>query len=118
VGGSLTSVGDGLESHRIPTGLLKKVRAVRNPERGIIFLMSQRGVPVIHLLKIKSIAARYGIPVDPSPLSAGFPVKTPRTGRYSAPLAAAGLALMIALLIFLRTADSISMARGSQSERN
>jgi len=118
VGGSLTSVGDGLESHRIPTGLLKKVPAVRKPERGIIFLMSERGVPVIHLLKIKSIAAQYGIPGDPSPLSAGFPVKTPRTGRYSAPLAAAGLALMIALLIFLRKADLRHMAGGSQSLLN
>jgi poly-gamma-glutamate system protein len=118
VGGSLTSVGDGLEAHRIPTGLLEKVPAVRHPERGIIFRMGERGVPVIHLLKIKSIAARYGIPVDPSPLSAGFPVKTPGTGRYSAPLAAAGLALMIVLLIFLRKADSSYMARGSQSARN
>ena len=118
VGGSLTSVGDGLESHRIPTGLLKKVPAVRRPERGIIFLMSERGVPVIHLLKIKSIAAQYGIPGDPSPLSAGLPGKTPRTGRYSAPLAAAGLALMIVVLIFLRKADLRHMAGGSQSLRN
>lgn len=106
VGGSLTSVGDDLESHRIPTGLLKKVPAVRNPERGIIFRMSERGVPVIHLLEIKSIAARYGIPVDPSPLAAAFPARSRMTGGYSAPLAAAGLALMIALLALLRKADA------------
>lgn len=118
VGGSLTSVGDGLEGHRIPTGLLNKVPAVRNPEQGIIFLMSKRGVPVIHLLKIKSIAAQYGIPIDPSPLSAGTPVKTPMTGRYSTPLAAACLALMIVLLIFLRKADLRHMLGGSQSVRN
>ncbi|MBP2676341.1 MAG: hypothetical protein H6Q84_3181, partial [Deltaproteobacteria bacterium] len=114
VGGSATSVGDGLEGHRIPTGLLKKVPPVRNPERGIIFLMGERGVPVIHLLEIKSIAARYGIPVDPSPLPAGTSPSIPVTGRYSPPLAAAGLALMIALLAFLRRADPGRVAGGSR----
>jgi poly-gamma-glutamate system protein len=118
VGGSLTSVGDGLGGHRIPTGLLNKVPAVRNPEQGIIFLMSKQGVPVIHLLKIKSIAAQYGIPFDPSPLPAGNTVKTPMTGRYSTPLAAVCLALMIVLLIFLKKADFRHIAGGSQSARN
>lgn len=118
VGGSLTSLGDGPEGHRIPAGLLKKIPAVRNPERGIIFRMGERSVPVIHLLKIKSIAAQYGIPIDPSPLSAGTPVKNPMTGRYSIPLAAAGLALMIVLLIFLRKADLRHTAGGAHSVRN
>jgi hypothetical protein len=118
VGGPLTSLGDGPEGHRIPAGLLNKVPAVRNPERGIIFRMAERGVPVIHLLKIKSIAAQYGIPIDPSALSAGTPVKTPMTGRYSIPLAAAGLVLMIVLLVFLRKADLRHAAGGAQSVRN
>ena len=117
VGGSLTSLGDGPEGHRLPAGLLKKVPAVRNPERGIIFHMGERGVPVIHLLKIKSIAAQYGIPIDPIPLPAGPPGKTLRTGRYSAPLAAAGLALLIVLLPFLRIADLRHRAAGAQSVR-
>ncbi|MBE0603605.1 MAG: hypothetical protein IH611_08255, partial [Deltaproteobacteria bacterium] len=114
VGGSVTSMGDGLEGHRIPTGLLEKVPPVRNPERGIIFLMGERGVPVIHLLEIKSIAARYGIPVDPSPLPAAPSPSIPVTGRYSPPLAAAGLALMLALLAFLRRADPGRVAGGSR----
>ena len=118
VGGSLTSLGDGPEGHRLPAGLLKKVPAIQNPERGIIFRMGERGVPVIHLLKIKSIAAQYGIPIDPSPLSTGTPVKTPMAGRYSIPLAAAGLALMIVLLLFLRKADLRHTADGAESVRN
>jgi poly-gamma-glutamate system protein len=118
VGGSLTSLGDGPEGHRLPAGLLIKVPAVRNPERGIIFRMGDRGVPVIHLLKIKSIAAQYGIPIDPIPLPAGPPGKTLRTGRYSVPLAAAGLALLIVLLPFLRKADLRHRAAGAQSVRN
>lgn len=118
VGGSLTSIGDGPESYHIPAGLMNKVPAVSNPERGIIFRMGERGVPVIHLLKIKSIAAQYGIPIDPSPLLAETPVKTPTTGRYSIPLAAASLALMILLLIFLRKADLRHTAAATQSVRD
>ena len=30
--------------------------------------MARRGVPVIHLLNIKGLAAEYGLPWDPSPL--------------------------------------------------
>ena len=102
VGGSLTSMGDGVESYRIPTGFLKKVPPVRDPERGIVFLMDERGVPVIHLLRIKSIASRYGIPFDPVPFSSGVPEGIRAAGRYSAPLAGAGLAVMIALVWITR----------------
>jgi poly-gamma-glutamate system protein len=115
VGGSLTSLGDGPEGHRLPAGLLKKVPAVRNPERGIIFLMGERDVPVIHLLKIKSIAAQYGILIDPIPLPAGPPGKTLRTGRYPVPLAAVGLVFLIVLLLFLRKADWRHRAVDAQS---
>jgi len=118
VGGSLTSLGDGPEGHRLPAGLLKKVPAVRNPERGIIFHMGERGVPVIHLLKIKSITAQYGIPIDPIPLPAGHPGRILKTGRYSVPLAAAGLVLLIVLMLFLRKADLRQRAGGAQSVRN
>lgn len=118
VGGSATSVGDGLEGHRIPTGLLRKVPPVRHPERGIIFLMGERGVPVIHLLEIKSIAARYGIPVDASPLPAGTRSAHPPAGRYSPPLAAFGLTLMIALLILLKKADPVPAAGGAAAPRD
>jgi hypothetical protein len=115
VGGSLTSLGDGPEGHRLPAGLLKKVPAVRNPERGLIFLMGERDVPVIHLLKIKSIAAQYGIPIDPISLPAGPPGKALRTGRYPVPLAAVGLVFLIVLLLFLRKADLRQRAVDAQS---
>ncbi|MBP2673833.1 MAG: hypothetical protein H6Q84_673 [Deltaproteobacteria bacterium] len=114
VGGSLTSVGDGPESHRIPTGLLEKVPAVRHPERGVIFRMGERGVPVIHLLEIRSIAARYGIPADPAATARGVPATPPLSGRYSPPVAAAGLALLIALLAILGKADPKRMGAGSR----
>jgi poly-gamma-glutamate system protein len=101
VGGSLTSVGNGPGVYRLQTGLLDKVPVLHNTERGIIFRMGERGVPVIHLLKIRSIADQYGIPIDPPLFPTGSPGKTLKTGRYSIPVAFCGLAFLIFLAIFL-----------------
>jgi hypothetical protein len=39
------------------------------PERrGLIQEMARRGVPVIHLLYVRGLAERYGLPWDPIPL--------------------------------------------------
>jgi poly-gamma-glutamate system protein len=37
-------------------------------QRGVLFEMAARGVPVIHLLHIRGLALRYGLPWDPLPL--------------------------------------------------
>lgn len=36
--------------------------------RGVLFEMARRGVPVIHLLFIRGLAEKYGLPWDPRPL--------------------------------------------------
>jgi poly-gamma-glutamate system protein len=104
VGGSLTSLGSGLSVRRLPTGLVEKWPVSRDPERGFLLRMAERDVPVIHLLNIRSLAVRYGIPVDPIPLSAAPFGGAMKRGKYSAPLAAAGLALLIGLLPILKAA--------------
>jgi hypothetical protein len=63
--------------------------------------MGEKGVPVLHLLNIRMIAAQYGVPFDPVMTPAGSIVDRPRSGRYSAPLAVAGLALLVLLLALL-----------------
>jgi hypothetical protein len=35
--------------------------------RGVLFEMVSRGVPVIHLLHIRGLALRFGLPWDPLP---------------------------------------------------
>ncbi|MFH1763161.1 MAG: poly-gamma-glutamate system protein [Gemmatimonadota bacterium] len=37
-------------------------------ERGVLFEMASRGVPVVHLLHLRGLALRYGLPWDPLPL--------------------------------------------------
>jgi len=36
-------------------------------ERGVLLAMAERGIPVIHLLNIKGLARKHGIPWDPVP---------------------------------------------------
>jgi poly-gamma-glutamate system protein len=100
VGGSFTAMGDSPEANRIPIGLLERVPISNHPDRGLIFLMGEKKVPVIHLLGIKKIAGHYGLPIDPIPLPAGPPGKSLQGGRYSVSLAIAGLALMLLLMVY------------------
>jgi hypothetical protein len=39
-----------------------------HPERGLIFEYQNLGIPIIHLLNIRDLAVKNGIPIDPVPL--------------------------------------------------
>ena len=68
VGGSWANMGTDASVLVLKPGSTK-VRDIPPPDRrGMIQEMARRGVPVIHLLNIKGLAARYGLPWDPSPL--------------------------------------------------
>ncbi len=106
VGGTLTSLGDTPEILSLAPGLLEKVPQSSRPERGILFRMNETGIPVIHLLNIKKIARRNGLPVDPIPLP-GIPggrVMKPKF--YSWPVGLGGLALLLFLLMVPRRKSS------------
>jgi len=68
IGGSWANLGTDASVLGLKPGSTR-VRDIPPPERrGMIQEMARRGVPVIHLLNIKGLAARYGLPWDPSPL--------------------------------------------------
>lgn len=101
IGGTLTSLGNCPEAYSLSTGLISKVPSSNHPERGIIFRMSERGIPIIHLLDIKKIARRYGLPVDPIPVP-GIPsgaIMKPQ--HYSRPVAVCGLLLLCLIMAAL-----------------
>ena len=69
VGGSWANMGTDSRVLEMKPGLADKPPAVPAPERrGVIQEMASRGVPVIHLLYVKGLADRYGLPWDPVPL--------------------------------------------------
>jgi poly-gamma-glutamate system protein len=94
VGGSLVSLGNCPEAYALSSGLLLKPPVSKDPARGLIFRMSEMGIPVIHLLNIKKIATQYGLPIDPIPLPPvpSGRVMSPR--KYSPLVAFVGLILL------------------------
>jgi poly-gamma-glutamate system protein len=68
IGGSYANLGTDSKILNIKPGLAV-FRNLPPPERrGVVFEMASRRIPVIHLLYIKGLSKRYGLPWDPSPL--------------------------------------------------
>lgn len=102
VGGTLTSLGSCPEVHTLPTGLLLHIPHSDHPRRGIIFKMNEMGVPVIHLLNIKKIAAHHGLSIDPVPLPSIPSGRVMQPPQYIRSFALAGLILLFLLALWLK----------------
>jgi len=68
VGGSWANMGTDSHVLEIKPGLAEVEYIPSAEKRGMIQEMAARGVPVIHLLFVKGLAERYGLPWDPVPL--------------------------------------------------
>ena len=105
VGGSWANMGTDSGVLEIKPGLAEAVAIPAPGKRGVIQEMAARGVPVIHLLYVKGLAERYGLPWDPVPLPKPGEGEIFRTGGAPAarsvwfPIAVA--ALIVACFIVL-----------------
>ena len=109
IGGALTSVGDCRDPAVFPTGLVVEFRSPPCNRRGLLFRMSESGVPVIHLLNIRQMAIRYGLPIDPVPLP-GIPSGgIMRPARYSLFVTLTGLSFLLLIFFARKTVDRISL---------
>jgi poly-gamma-glutamate system protein len=70
IGGSWANMGTDPEVLKLEPGLARSVHVPPPDRRGVIQAMAAAGVPVIHLLNIKGLCERYGLPWDPRPLPA------------------------------------------------
>ncbi len=68
IGGGYANMGTDSEILKVSPGLAIFSRIPPPQQRGVIFEMAARGVPVIHLLYVKGLCDRYGLPWDPRPL--------------------------------------------------
>ena len=68
VGGNITTIG--LEEDTMKAGVLAPytVTAVREDD-GLLQYYNARGLPVLHLLNIKQLAAQYSLPFDPETIA-------------------------------------------------
>ena len=70
------------------------------PRRGVIVLMAEENMPIIHLLNITNLARRYGLPVNPIPLPSPGEGEIFIRRQYS-------MTLTIILTIFLSVAIAV-----------
>jgi poly-gamma-glutamate system protein len=70
VGGSWANMGTDSSILNLKPGLTEVVTIPPPGKRGVIQEMASRKIPVIHLLFVRGLAERYGLPWDPVPLPA------------------------------------------------
>ncbi len=102
VGASQTALGNAPEAYKLATGLLEKPALSDDLEKGIVFHMSERGVPVIHLLKIHNLARYFNIPFDPAPSLDAGQVANPAMAAYSRSAALMCLLVLLALMVLTK----------------
>jgi len=68
IGGSWANMGTDSEILKLNPGLVRVKHFSQAEKRGLIAEMAMRKIPVIHLLYIKGLAQRFGLPWDPEPL--------------------------------------------------
>jgi poly-gamma-glutamate system protein len=68
VGGAWANMGESAQILHLEPGLTKMGELPPPEQRGVLHEMGDRGIPVIHLLYVKGLLERYGLPWDPIPL--------------------------------------------------
>jgi poly-gamma-glutamate system protein len=68
IGGNYANLGTSALVLELKPGLNKITSIPAQPERGVIFEMAAQSIPCIHLLFVKGLAMKYGLPWDPIPL--------------------------------------------------
>lgn len=102
-GGNLLSFGGGTEMVSAKNGIILPDTSANTSAKkgsGLIPYFSEAGVPVIHLLNMKSLLPSYGLPFDPMPIPAVGSGDVYRYFQYNLPLAAVLLLMNAAWLIY------------------
>jgi poly-gamma-glutamate system protein len=63
IGGNHAMLGGCVHASGIPAGFHRSLRSCRDENRGVIHRLSSAGTPVLHVLNIRDLAARYGLPI-------------------------------------------------------
>lgn len=69
IGGSYADLGTNPLILKLEPGVNKEMTIPADEEtHGVVFAMAKQHIPIVHLLHIKGLALRYGLPWDPIPL--------------------------------------------------
>ncbi len=99
VGGGIASLGNTINGKLIPPGLTEYLPMKNFPVRGVIVQMGQQDVPIIHLLNINQLLAKYGLPSSPVPLPEPGVGEIFVQKKYS--MVVTGIATLILIIVIL-----------------
>jgi len=105
IGGGWADMGTDPEVLKLAPGLARRVAVPPPSRRGVIQAMAAAGVPIIHLLNVRGLCERYGLPWDPQPLprpGEGPLYRSPAASRGGDLLSAVYAALVLAVLVLGR----------------
>jgi poly-gamma-glutamate system protein len=112
IGGSWANMGTDSSVLKLEPGRAE-VKEIPPPEkRGVIQEMAARGIPVIHLLFVKGLAERYGLPWDPVPLP------KPGEGSIFAKAGKAKTGFLFAAGAYLATCAGLFVSLGLRNRRS
>ena len=104
IGGSYADLGTSPLILDLQPGVNGQMRIpVDERTHGVVFAMAKRHIPVVHLLHIKGLALKYGLPWDPIPLPSisGSGSAQHHTAVSSSELAVSGAYFFSVILIFV-----------------
>jgi poly-gamma-glutamate system protein len=102
IGGSWANIGTNAEVLKLRPGLASGVFVPPPGERGVLQAMAAEKIPVIHLLNIKGLCERYGLPWDPRPLPhPGEGELFREAAAKSWPGAVLGVAYILAMIVIM-----------------
>jgi poly-gamma-glutamate system protein len=105
VGGGIASLGNTVNGELIPSGLTEFLPMSNYPVQGVIVQMGRKGVPIIHLLNINQMLAKYDLPTNPVPLpdpgEGGIFIQK----KYNVLVTSIATAILVAVIIIIYIAE-------------
>ena len=110
VGGGLANLGSGVSYMRIPSGLTMMLNRERIGGNGVLFKMADRGIPVIHVLKMRELTYQYDLPLRPvNPVIGEGSVFV--EARYNSSVALIGLGVLLLVLAVSLSVDFFAFSK-------
>jgi len=105
IGGGWANMGESEEILHLPPGLNIIDRSI-STAKGVVWEMARRQIPVVHLLYIKGLAEKFGLPWDPQPLprvgQSAFYLEARRSSGHFKLLVSVYLLISFVLIILYR----------------
>jgi poly-gamma-glutamate system protein len=103
IGGSWANMGTDAEVLKLEPGLVKIRKLPPLGNRGVIFEMASRHIPVIHLLFVRGLVEKYGLSWDPVPFPSPGKERIFQRAREKQPLFLVLSIIYLSLVVFILT---------------